>query len=60
MNCHPDPSVAKRRACPERSRMGTCCSLYQHPIHSGALPFLCHPGESLLDFFNRDDNSSIW
>src|SRR3984957_5717726 len=33
MNCHPDRSAAKWRACPERSRMGTCCSLNQHPIY---------------------------
>src|SRR5580704_14738019 len=26
MNCHPDRSVAKWRACPERSRMGICSS----------------------------------
>src|ERR1700678_873896 len=26
MNCHPDRSEAKWRACPERSRMGTCGS----------------------------------
>ena len=31
MNCHPDRSEAKWRACPERSRMGTCCFLHQRP-----------------------------
>ena len=40
MNCHPDRSEAKWRACPERSRMGTCGSLHQPPDANGsaALP----------------------
>src|ERR1700722_13550314 len=29
MNCHPDRSAAKWRACPERSRMGICGALNQ-------------------------------
>src|ERR1700733_4846180 len=37
MNCHPDRSEAKWRACPERSRMGTCGSLHKQRIRDGSV-----------------------
>src|ERR1700691_57426 len=47
MNCHPDRSAAQWRACPERSRMGTCCSLHQPPDALGSIRRpLCHPEKS--------------
>jgi hypothetical protein len=51
MNCHPDRSVAKWRASPERSRMGTCGSLPQPPDAHGsiALPFVFPTGVDLLE-----------
>jgi hypothetical protein len=49
MNCHPDRSVAKWRACPERSRMGTCSSLHQPTDAHGSvgLPFVIPSGHGL-------------
>jgi hypothetical protein len=45
MNRHPDRSVVQWRACPERSRTGTCCSL--HPQRQSrkpaTLPFVISP-----------------
>jgi hypothetical protein len=46
MNCHPDRSVAEWRACPARTRMGTCCSLHHHRCTWKQRPNLCHPDRS--------------